>query len=138
MISMALRILTAYYYVGRDTHQIPVNFNSWNRDTFGYQHPQANLGYGQINYHVDVRAEHGSLIRDHAAKSTVLLKNNKGALPFTGKEKFIAVFGDDAGDNAFGPNSCSDRGCDNGTLAMGWGSGTANFPYVVSPLTAPK
>lgn len=24
-------------------------------------------------------------------------------------------------------------GCDNGTLAMGWGSGTANFPYLVTP-----
>lgn len=25
---------------------------------------------------------------------------------------------------------------DNGTLAMGWGSGSANFPYLVTPLTA--
>jgi beta-glucosidase len=24
-------------------------------------------------------------------------------------------------------------GCDNGTLAMGWGSGTANFPYLITP-----
>lgn len=31
-----------------------------------------------------------------------------------------------------GPNSCPDRGCDEGTLAMGWGSGTADFPYLVT------
>lgn len=36
----------------------------------------------------------------------------------------------------YGPNGCPDRGCDNGTLAMGWGSGTANFPYLVTPLDA--
>lgn len=35
----------------------------------------------------------------------------------------------------WGPN---DRGCDNGTLAMGWGSGSANFPYLVAPLEAIK
>jgi beta-glucosidase len=27
----------------------------------------------------------------------------------------------------------SSTGCDNGTLAMGWGSGTANFPYLITP-----
>ena len=43
------------------------------------------------------------------------------------------MFGEDAGSNPDGVNGCSDRGCDNGTLAMGWGSGTANFPYLVTP-----
>jgi beta-glucosidase len=70
-----------------------------------------------------------------AAKGTVILKNN-GALPLTGKEKLTTVFGSDAGPNTWGPNGCSDRGCDNGTLAMGWGSGTANFPYLITPDTA--
>jgi beta-glucosidase len=117
---MATRIMAAYYFVGRDTKSVPTNFNSWTKDTFGYQHPAAKLGYAQVNYHVDVRAEHFRNIRDHAAKSTVLLKNN-GALPLTGKEKFTAVFGEDADTSAYGPNGCADRGCDNGTLAMGWG-----------------
>ena len=72
-----------------------------------------------------------------AAKGTVLLKNN-GALPLTGKEKLTTVFGSDAAENGWGPNGCSDRGCDNGTLAMGWGSGTANFPYLITPLEAIK
>src|SRR6202000_2096066 len=91
--------------------------------------------YTRINDHVDVRADHSAAIREVAAAGTVLLKN-KGALPLTGKEKLTTVFGQDAGENPQGPNGCSDRGCNYGTLAMGWGSGTANFPYLVSPLTA--
>jgi hypothetical protein len=65
----------------------------------------------------------------------VLLKNTKKTLPLS-KPKSVAVIGYDAHDNPGGPNSCSDRGCDNGTLAMGWGSGTANFPYLIAPNTA--
>ncbi|KAL8720085.1 MAG: hypothetical protein Q9225_002992 [Loekoesia sp. 1 TL-2023] len=133
---MATRIVAAWYYVGRDQSQVPINFDSWTLDTFGYQHYVAEEGYGLINEHVDVRAEHGTLIRQIGSASTVLLKNNNSALPLTGREKFTAVFGSDAGDNPYGPNGCPDRGCDNGTLAMGWGSGTANFPYLVTPETA--
>jgi beta-glucosidase len=133
---MATRIMSAYYYVDRDTHQIPVNFQSWTRSLFGYEHAFANSNFGQVNFEVNVRANHGQIIRDHAAKSTVLLKNTHSVLPLTGKEKLTAVFGDDAGDNPLGPNGCPDRGCNSGTLAMGWGSGTTNFPYLISPLTA--
>ncbi|KIW06196.1 hypothetical protein, variant [Verruconis gallopava] len=133
---MATRIMAAYFLVGRDKYRVPVNFNSWSLDTYGYEHAYAKEGYGLINQHVDVRGEHGNDIREHAAKSTILLKNVNGALPLTGKEKFTGVFGEDADTNVYGPNGCSDRGCDNGTLAMGWGSGTANFPYIVTPLTA--
>lgn len=133
---MATRIMAAYYLVGRDKAQVPINFNSWSLDTYGYQHAHAQADYGLINQHVDVRYEHAMSIRSAAARSTVLLKNTNKALPLTGKEKFTAVFGEDADSNVYGPNGCSDRGCDNGTLAMGWGSGTANFPYLVTPLTA--
>lgn len=132
---MATRIIAAYYLVGRDKNAVPVNFNSWNKDTFGYRHYVAEEGYGLINQHVDVRAEHRNNIRESAAKSTILLKN-EGVLPLNGREKFTGVFGEDADNNAWGPNGCPDRGCDNGTLAMGWGSGTADFPYLVTPLTA--
>ncbi|KAL8833025.1 MAG: hypothetical protein Q9170_004553 [Blastenia crenularia] len=133
---MATRIMAAFYYVGRDQNQVPINFDSWTLDTFGYQHYVAEEGFGLINEHVDVRAEHSTLIRQIGSASTVLLKNNNSALPLTGKEKFTAVFGSDAGDNPYGPNGCPDRGCDNGTLAMAWGSGTANFPYLITPETA--
>jgi beta-glucosidase len=64
----------------------------------------------------------------------------------------IGIFGSDAGPNPAGPNACQEyvysfsltagvlthpsRGCDIDTLAMGWGSGTANFPYLIDPLSA--
>jgi beta-glucosidase len=129
--------MAAYYLVGRDRHYKPTNFNSWSKDTYGYQNFFAKTGYGLINEHVDVRADHYKGIRIAAAKSTVLLKNN-GVLPLKGNEKFTAVFGNDAGEAEYGPNGCADHGCDNGTLAMGWGSGTADYPYLVTPLEAIK
>lgn len=132
----AVRIMTAYYYVGLD-ESIPVNFDSWSRDTYGYEHYFAQMGNKLINQHIDVRMDHFRSIRRSAAKSTVLLKNS-GVLPLSGAEKWTAVFGEDAGENPWGPNGCPDRGCDMGTLAMGWGSGTADFTYLVTPLEAIK
>ncbi|KAK5135012.1 hypothetical protein LTR08_005672 [Meristemomyces frigidus] len=133
---MAIRIMAGFYLVERNTTRNPINFSSWTLDTYGYEHYYSGTGWTQINEHVDVRADHGSLIRSIGARSTVLLKNVNNALPLTGKEKLTAVFGNDAGPNIDGPNGCSDRGCDNGTLGMAWGSGSANFPYLVTPDTA--
>lgn len=136
---MAVRVVAAWYYVERENNQVDdaPNFSSWTQDTFGFQHFYASEDYTQINHHVDVQAEHSAHIRETAVKGTVLLKNT-GALPLTGKEKLTAVFGSDAAENQYGPNGCADRGCDNGTLAMGWGSGTAQFPYLITPLEAIK
>ena len=133
----ATRIMAAYYYVGRDQDNTTTNFNSWTRDTYNYRNFYGKADYELVNQHIDVRDEHFRAIRSSAAKSTVLLKNN-GALPLSGSEKWTAVFGQDAGENQYGPNGCADRGCDNGTLAMGWGSGTADFPYLITPLEAIK
>ncbi|KAI5251760.1 putative beta-glucosidase [Aureobasidium subglaciale] len=134
---MAVRIVAAWYLVDREDNQVEnaPNFSSWTSRTFGYRHYIAQEGYEKINYHVDVQDNHRDNIREVAAKGTVLLKN-KGALPLKGTEQLVGVFGEDAADNQYGPNGCSDRGCDNGTLAMGWGSGTANFPYLVAPHSA--
>ncbi|EMD01113.1 glycoside hydrolase family 3 protein [Baudoinia panamericana UAMH 10762] len=136
---MCVRIMAAWYYVDRENNQVPdaPNFSAWTTDTFGYQHFYAREAYTQINWHVDVRDNHAQEIRAQAAAGTVVLMN-KGSLPLTGKEKLTAVFGSDASENQYGPNGCPDRGCDMGTLAMGWGSGTANFPYLVTPLEAIK
>ncbi|ORY68377.1 glycoside hydrolase family 3 protein [Pseudomassariella vexata] len=135
---MAMRIMAAFFKVGFKVNEQPkINFDSWTLDTFGPLYYSANEGHQQINWHVDVRGEngeHGKLIRESAAKSTVLLKN-EGALPLK-KPKFLAVIGEDAGPSGWGPNGCDDRGCNAGTLAMGWGSGTANFPYLITPLDA--
>ena len=134
---MAMRIMAGLYFVedleGNSTRK-DINFNSWSLDTYGYEHYYVGWGPNtKINDHVSVRADHGKLIRNMGARSTVLLKNVDNTLPLTGKEKLTAVFGEDAGPNINGPNSCDDRGCDNGTLGMAWGSGTANFPYLVTP-----
>ncbi|KAH0559370.1 hypothetical protein GP486_004113 [Trichoglossum hirsutum] len=131
--------MAAYYKVGQDQADVPINFDSWTLDTFGFLHFLVSEDYTLINQHVDVRHDprigsHSALAREVAAKSVVLLKNVNEALPLK-KPRQIAVIGEDAGEAQHGPNGCPDRGCDSGTLAMGWGSGTANFPYLVTPLT---
>ncbi|KAF2163741.1 glycoside hydrolase family 3 protein [Zasmidium cellare ATCC 36951] len=134
---MAMRIMAGFFYVEREIERDPINFSSWTKDTYGYEHYYVGEGgVTQVNDHVDVRGEHGKLIRQWGAESTVLLKNVNGALPLTGKEPLTAVFGYDAGGNPDGPNSCEDRGCNNGSLAMSWGSGSTDFTYLVTPDTA--
>lgn len=132
---MVVRIMSAYYKVGRDTVRIPPNFSSWTTDEFGYEHTVASKGWAKVNEKVNVRGNHAKVIHDVGVASTVLLKND-GVLPMTGKEPYVAVLGEDAGANPLGANGCDDRGCDDGTLAMGWGSGTADFPYLVTPAHA--
>ncbi|GFF87393.1 probable beta-glucosidase L [Aspergillus lentulus] len=116
---MVTRILAAWYLVGQDRGHPPTAFSSWNG--------------GKAN--VDVTADHATVARAVARDSIVLLKNDQRALPLR-KPKSLAIVGLDAIVNPAGPNACSDRGCNNGTLAMGWGSGTAEFPYLVGPLDA--
>jgi Glycosyl hydrolase family 3 C-terminal domain len=73
----------------------------------------------------------------------VLLKNDDGILPLN-KPTSLAIIGYDAINNPDGINACEDRGCNNGTLAMGWGSGTAEYPvriylsiHITQALTSP-
>ncbi|KAJ6529216.1 glycoside hydrolase superfamily [Mycena capillaripes] len=118
---MVIRTLGAWYKMGQD------------RD-----YPAVSLQHADCG----VQADHYKLIREIGAASTILLKNTQSALPlkltvplclsFTG----IGIFGSDAGPSPYGPNGCNDRGCNKGTLAMGWGSGTANLPYLIDPLAA--
>ena len=130
---MAVRIMAAYYYVGRDEAYTPTNFYSWSVNTFDHaSSTDKNSPIVLVNEHVDVTDEHRAVIRAVAQASNVLLKNS-GALPLTGKERQVGIFGYDAGSNPDGANGCPNRGCNNGTLAMGWGSGTAEFPYLVTP-----
>lgn len=129
---MAVRIMAAYYKVGRDAVRTPPNFSSWTTAEYGYEHDLVSEGWAKVNNRVNVRGQHADIIRRIGSASTVLLKN-EGGLPLTGKERFVAMLGEDAGSNPLGANGCSDRGCDNGTLAMGWGSGSCTFPYIVTP-----
>lgn len=128
--------MAGFFYVDRNITRAGPNFSSWTTDTYNYEHYYVGQDWTRVNEHVNVRADHGQLIRSIGARSTVLLKNVNNTLPLNGQEPLTAVFGNDAGPNIDGPNSCSDRGCDNGTLGMAWGSGSANFPYLVTPDSA--
>lgn len=118
---MATRIIAAYYYLGQDEGFPELNFAQGDLNTYGHLYPHAMEDFTQINQHVDVRDHHAEVIRRVGANSIVMLKNTDHALPLMSPRQ-LAVIGEDAGPSLFGPNGCADRGCDNGTLAMGWGS----------------
>ncbi|OCH90099.1 hypothetical protein OBBRIDRAFT_627233 [Obba rivulosa] len=120
---MVTRILASWYFLGQDEPNYPpVSFNAFNNND------------PATNQHVDVQQDHFTVVREIGAAGTALLKNN-GVLPLN-KPKNIAIIGSDAADASMGPNGFADRGGDDGILAMGWGSGTANFPYLISPVNA--
>lgn len=121
---MATRILAAWYQLGQDSGFPSVNFDSWD----------INAGFNQ---HVDVQGNHKTLIRKIVGASTVLLKNSRNILPLN-RPASLAVIGSSAAPNPSGINSCTDRGCNTGTLGQGWGSGTAEYPYLSDPLSAIK
>lgn len=129
---MATRIMAAYFRVRRDRFRTPPNFNSGTQDEYGYEHFMAKDNYIKVNERVNVQHDHADIIRTIGSDSIVLLKNSD-ALPLTHDAQLVGILGEDSGSNSYGANGCEDRACDNGTLAKGWGSGTANFPYLVTP-----
>jgi hypothetical protein len=100
---MAMRIMAAYFKVGLTLHEPPINFDSWTLNTYGPLHASVGSDIQQVNWHVDVRGDHASVIRNVGARSTVLLKNLNNALPLS-NPKFVAVIGEDAGIYIF--NAC--------------------------------
>ncbi|ROV93219.1 hypothetical protein VMCG_08717 [Cytospora schulzeri] len=110
---MVTRILAAWYLVGQDS------------------------GYPSTNIQASVQGSHKSNVRDVARDGIVLLKNTGSILPLSKPSK-IALVGSGAVVNPAGPNSCTDRSCNTGALGMGWGSGTAEYPYFVAPYDALK
>ncbi|KAF9528785.1 glycoside hydrolase superfamily [Crepidotus variabilis] len=131
---MATRILAAWYLAGQDDESYP----STNFDAF----KPANEA---TNSRIDVQDDHYKFVRTLGSASTVLLKNKNNALPLGQRGKFgkglaertIALIGSGAGPGRAGPNEFSDQGgAISGALAMGWGSGTAWFTDLISPLAA--
>lgn len=116
---MVKRVLASWYLLGQDKGYPSTGFNSW------------KIGSK------DVGGNHKTNVRATARDGIVLLKNIDAALPFQ-KPKSIAVVGLDSIVAPKGANACVDRGCNDGTLAMGWGSGSVEFPYLVAPLDAIK
>eukprot|EP01113_Clastostelium_recurvatum_P002869 TRINITY_DN1122_c0_g1_i3.p1 TRINITY_DN1122_c0_g1~~TRINITY_DN1122_c0_g1_i3.p1 ORF type:complete len:1140 (-),score=113.79 TRINITY_DN1122_c0_g1_i3:169-3588(-) len=79
--------------------------------------------------------EHGQLVKKIGTDSAVLLKNVDNFLPLVpgGPLQKIAVIGSDArGPARLNPFTFA-IGID-GTLTQGWGSGSANMNYLISPL----
>jgi beta-glucosidase len=138
---MIHRIMTPYYLLRQDVGFPAVDGYSPN---LGFYPPVfvQNFTLGPV---VDVRRkEHNKLIRTLGAAGTVLLKNSHAALPLS-RPMSIGVFGNDAADVTDGQYSLvvdshgSFKGdYDIGTLAVGGGSGTGRFTYIVSPLEAIK
>ncbi|KAJ7168999.1 glycoside hydrolase family 3 protein [Mycena filopes] len=124
---MVSRILAAWYRLGQDAGYPAVNFDAQHSD-----------GSGSLNLNVDVRsAAHTALSREIAAASAVLLKNNASTLPLSAptlKGKRVAIVGQDA----LIPNlNCGDSNqCDDGTMTIGWGSGSNSLLFTVPPITA--
>ncbi|KAG5338889.1 hypothetical protein C0989_005662 [Termitomyces sp. Mn162] len=115
----------------------PVNFDA--------QHPD---GSGSLNLNVSVRSDaHTALSREIASASAVLLKNNRTTttgtlngtttrgLPLSASMmKTIAVVGQDAKM----PNlNCNDLNeCSDGTMSIGWGSGSNSLEFIIAPIDA--
>ncbi|KAG2020918.1 cellulose-binding beta-glucosidase [Coprinopsis cinerea AmutBmut pab1-1] len=137
---MVARILAPWYYLEQDSPDYPeTNFDVQRRD-----------GSGPKNLRVNVRSEeHTALAREIASASSVLLKNARSTtdgtpsgittrgLPLSkDRIKSIAVIGQDA--RQLNQN-CSEMGeCNDGTMVVGWGSGSINFDHVVPPIDAIK
>ncbi|KAF9884869.1 hypothetical protein FE257_000936 [Aspergillus nanangensis] len=144
---MVTRIVAAWYHFRQDEWDPPApegeggpNFSSWTDEQFDWAHHAAKSGdFELVNKFVDAGAGHGDIARRVAAEGTVLVKNVDNTLPLSRTPATpgyrIGIYGDDAGP-ALGPNACQDRGCNQGTLGSGWGSGTVEFPFLISPVEA--
>ena len=110
---MARRVLASWYMLGQDR------------------------SYPRFNINANVQGNHKTNARAVARDGIVLLKNDNSALPLKPSGK-IAVIGSSAVNAPQGPNACDDKGCNQGALAMGWGSGSVNLPYLSAPADAIK
>lgn len=131
---MIVRIMTPYYWLNQDKNYPsvdasvgPLNVDS-PPDTWLYDWKFT----GTSNR--DVRSNHSSLIREHGAASTVLLKNERNALPLRKNMRNVAIFGNDAGPIT---QATTVRGnYQYGVLANSGSSGSCRFSTLSTPLNA--
>lgn len=142
---MATRVVAAWYQMGQDSWKVKgPNFSSWTHDKIGKLHSGATNSddTAVVNQFVNVQANHSIVARQVAAEGVVLVKNGDSILPLSrsgrasDNSKYrVAIIGEDAGPGD-GPNACPDRACNQGTLAVGWGSGASDFPHLRDPWTS--
>ncbi|KAF8635161.1 hypothetical protein AX15_000502 [Amanita polypyramis BW_CC] len=131
---MVTRILAPWYRLGQDSGYPSVNFNT--------QEPE---GTGPLNQNVNARSEaHTALVREIASASAVLLKNNRtmsGGVTIQGLPiarsmvSSVAIVGQDAKQlNQHCPGGLNE--CNDGTMVIGWGSGSNSVDFVVPPVDA--
>jgi len=154
---MVTRVVAAWYQLGQDDKSKfdgeGPNFSSWTNDEMGYINTGSSDDKNKkvVNKFVNVQGtgnnSHSIIARQVATEGTVLLKNVDNILPLskdgwpTGKthdtNMRVGIFGEDSGEGK-GSNACVDRGCNQGTLGSGWGSGAVEFPYLITPASALK
>ncbi|KAJ5914856.1 hypothetical protein N7504_003739 [Penicillium tannophilum] len=133
---MVTRIVATWYKFGQDEDYPLPNFSSNTDAATGELYPGALFSpTGVVNQFVNVQGDHNITARAVAREAITLLKNENSILPLSSNDS-LKVFGTDAGPNSGGLNSCTDQGCDNGVLTMGWGSGSASLPYLITPQEA--
>ncbi|KAI9805034.1 MAG: hypothetical protein M1833_006338 [Piccolia ochrophora] len=155
---MVARVVATWYKFGQDTWPSPPpegrggpNFSSWSDSEIDLLHPGTDdKTKTVVNRFVDVRGEgensHANLTRRIAAEGTVLVKNEDGVLPLSrhgwpgesqnnGRKLKVGIFGEDAG-KGNASKGCPDSGCNWGTLATGWGSGSVESDHLISPSAA--
>ena len=119
------RILASMYKLGQ-----------LNDDNIYGGYPKINLLKNTINN------KNKKLNREASTQSNVLLKNENNILPLKNmKGKTIAVIGNDAkNSNCLQIQDCSCKSSTNkifrGHMALGYGSGTTTFNYLIDPLSA--
>lgn len=135
---MVTRIVATWYQLGQDKDYPLPNFSSNTADAQGPCYPGALFSPTCItNEFVDVTGDHALVAREVSREAITMLKNENQTLPLsTGAS--IRVFGSDAQINPDGANACASKACNTGTLGTGWGSGTANYPYLDAPIDAIK
>lgn len=135
---MAMRTVATWYKLGQDQDYPPPNFSSNTHDREGPCYPSAVISPTcVVNQYVNVQADHATVAKAVAQEAVTLLKNNDTFLPIS-TSTTISVFGTDAQADPQGVNSCTDKSCNRGTLGMGWGSGSADYPYFDDPISSLK
>lgn len=135
---MVTRIVATWYQLGQDQSFPEPNFSANTASATGLCYPAALLSPTcTVNEFVNVQADHATIVRNTSREAITMLKNTDHTLPLSTKA-VLKVFGTDAQNNPAGINACSQRGCNVGILGMGWGSGTANYPYIDAPIDAIK